>query len=150
MISWIKKLFKRDIYILYIDDLPTQRASLRSVLEASGYKVDCPQGIKTQDLIEETRKLLDTCKKTYDVIIIDMEYTRDLFGGLKVLEVLEEDSYKNRRKNIIIYSALMNTGTNETKEIISKALADRNYPMANLLPRNQKLLLDRIKKLLAE
>ena len=135
--------------ILYIDNEAQQRAIIKDLINSiKGEKFNfyAPEGMKRDDLIFETKKILQTNNFIFDLIILDISYLGDRIGGLILFDEIERD-FPNRWKNVIIFTKIQReSDDSKPKEEVSKFITARNIDFKNYLD-GESALIKRIKKI---
>jgi CheY-like chemotaxis protein len=125
--------------VVLAEDRNSTREGIESVLTANGHEVKSPSGHRTQDMIDGVDALINGLYskngRSVDLLILDIDFSDDRLGGLKVLEALSASQSLYLIREVVIVSKWADI-RNENYDEVVKAMERHKIPSSNLLSKN--------------
>lgn len=89
--------------LLVVDDFPKQADHVATACRKQGHHVDVVDEDRLEDATDAVRRLL--LEHEYDVLILDMAWTSDLYAGIHLYNRLQhQDIYRDKWEHTIVYT----------------------------------------------
>lgn len=125
--------------VVLAEDRGSTREGIEGVLTANGHEVKSPTGHRTQDMIDGVDALINGLYskngRSVDLLILDIDFSDDKLGGLKVLDALSASQSLYLIREVVIVSKWADI-RNENYDEVVKAMARHKIPSSNLLSKN--------------
>jgi hypothetical protein len=125
--------------VVLAEDRESTREGIEQVLSNNGHEVKSIVGHRTHDIIDGVDALVNGLYskngKEVDLLILDVDYSDDKLGGLKVLASLADSQALYLIRHVVIVSKWADI-RNENYDAIITAMNHHQIPIANLLSKN--------------